>query len=173
MKTREITVVGDIAYVPLTQGYTAIIDAADAGLVGQWSWYAITWPNRPTYAARKVNKSDGAQSILRLHKFIFNPMSEIQIDHINGNGLDNRRANLRTATDSENQRNRGAQKNSTSGFKGVSLEKKGGKWRAKINVNKKVHHLGYHDTPEIAYAVYCEAAKKHHGEFANVDAVRF
>lgn len=91
--------------------------------------------------------------------------SEKQIDHINGVKTDNRIENLREASSSENKFNRGAQSNNTSGFKGVDWSKSNKKWRARIGVNRKVINLGAYATPELAYAAYCEAAKKYHGEF--------
>ena len=93
---------------------------------------------------------------------------ENDIDHINVARGDNRFSNLREATRSENLRNRGAQKNNTSGFKGVSWQKSSRKWDARINIHGKVVHLGYFDDPEDAYQAYCQAAKELHGEFYNI-----
>jgi len=91
------------------------------------------------------------------------------IDHINGIPYDNRIANLREATPGQNMHNSVKPKNNTSGYKGVSLEKRTGRWRASIKVNNKIRHLGTYDTPEEAYEAYKEAAKKLHGEFARFD----
>jgi len=89
-------------------------------------------------------------------------------DHINGNGLDNRRSNLRVCTRAQNALNTGAYSNNKSGFKGVSLDYKYKvKWRADIQVNGKQIFLGYFDTKELAYQAYVEACTKHHKEFAN------
>jgi phage-related protein len=89
-----------------------------------------------------------------------------QIDHINGDGLDNRIANLRLASSSENQRNIGLRANNTSGFKGVHLHRESGRWRAVIYINKRQVHLGAFPTPELAHMAYCKAAAELHGEFA-------
>lgn len=89
------------------------------------------------------------------------------IDHINGDKTDNRVENLREATNAENMQNRAAPRNNTSGYKGVSWHKRDRKWRAKIQVDGKRRYLGHFDTPEEAHAAYCEAAREHHGEFAN------
>lgn len=91
-----------------------------------------------------------------------------QIDHINGDKSDNRASNLREATNAENQRNRGPQANNTSGFKGVTYYRKGGRWQAQIKVDGRVNHIGYFDTPEAAYAAYCAANRERHGEFGRV-----
>src|ERR1043165_3940616 len=87
------------------------------------------------------------------------------VDHIDGNGLNNRRSNLRLATYAQSSMNRGRNIKNSSGYKGVDL--KDGKWRAEIQVSRKKVYLGRFSTPEEAYAAYCEAAKKYHGEFAN------
>ena len=97
-----------------------------------------------------------------------------EIDHINGNRSDNRARNLRNATRAENARNVGVQRNNSTGLRGVinrAAYRKGrsfGDYDAYIQVNKKRYYLGSFKTPELAHQAYCEAAKKHHGEFARV-----
>jgi len=91
------------------------------------------------------------------------------IDHINGNPSDNRLENLRTASISENAGNRGAQTNNTSGFKGVSRLKQNGKWRATIQCDHRIHHLGYYSSSEKAAEVYKEAAQRLFGEFSRAE----
>ncbi len=88
------------------------------------------------------------------------------IDHINGNKTDNRIENLRPATHAENMRNRKAYKNNKLGLKGVSQDSKNS-FNATIHVDGKPINLGNYDTPEKAYAAYCQAAKLYHGKFAN------
>jgi hypothetical protein len=91
------------------------------------------------------------------------------LDHVNGNPADNRLCNLRLATNSQNQANRGAPKNNTSGFKGVSWHAQAKKWRASIEVRGEKIELGeFHDF-EMACNVYAKAASEHFGEFANVN----
>lgn len=87
------------------------------------------------------------------------------IDHINGNPSDNRLENLRLASLSENQANRGVQANNTSGFKGVSWHSKRKTWQAKISANGRLKFLGYFKTPQAASAAYEEASLNLHGEF--------
>ena len=89
------------------------------------------------------------------------------IDHIDGDGLNNRLENLRQATRSENCWNRGAQSTNTSGYKGVCWHKNRNKWVASITADGRQKHLGYFKTPELAYAAYCDAAVILHGDFAN------
>lgn len=88
------------------------------------------------------------------------------IDHIDGDGTNNRFANLRAATQSENGRNTGRSKANSSGFKGVSWHKKTKKWTARIMVHGRSKSLGYFSTPEAAHNAYRAAAIDMHGEFA-------
>lgn len=92
-----------------------------------------------------------------------------QIDHINGDRLNNRMTNLRESSSAQNMRNQGARKTNKTGFKGVDFDKRAGKFRAQITVNWNKLFLGYHSCPEVAHAAYCEAAEKMHGEFARTE----
>jgi len=91
------------------------------------------------------------------------------IDHINGVKSDNRFANLREATRSQNMQNRRTYKSNACGLKGVGWNIRRNRWQAKISVNGTRMFLGYFDTPEEAHAAYVAAAERHHGEFANVN----
>lgn len=95
-------------------------------------------------------------------------MSDKLIDHKNLRTSDNRWCNLREATNSQNQMNTLMKPRNISGFKGVCWHQREKRWRASIRYDGKKIELGYYDTPEKAYAAYCEAAEKHHGEFARV-----
>jgi len=89
------------------------------------------------------------------------------VDHIDGNGLNNRRANLRLANAMQNQANRGVQANNRSGFKGVSWSIRHKRWFAFATIDGKCVNLGGFDTPEAAHKIYAEFVRKHLGEFAN------
>ncbi len=103
-----------------------------------------------------------------LHHFGKWPVS--QLDHVNGVRTDNRIKNLREATPSQNQWNRRKPKNNTSGFKGVSLYKKGRRrWRAIIKVGEKSVYLGVYKTAQEAHAAYVAAARVYFGEFGRSD----
>ena len=91
----------------------------------------------------------------------------MQIDHRCGCRICVNPAHLRLATRAENSRNQKIPKDNTSGFKGVSWDKRKGKWRAGIRANGKTLYLGCFATREQAHTAYCEAAKRFHGEFAN------
>lgn len=86
------------------------------------------------------------------------------IDHVNGDPLDNRIANLRVVDHTQNRRNSRRPITNKSGFKGVCFEKKPGKWRAYVYVARRRIHIGYYGTPEEAHLAYCEAASKYFGE---------
>jgi HNH endonuclease. len=101
---------GDAAYIPLTKGYTAIIDLADLHLVGDWQWYASVRYDCAgnvmcVYAQSKQPLPDGTKKWFRLHRVILNPDSGFDVDHIDSDGLNNRRANLRVATRAQNTAN--------------------------------------------------------------------
>lgn len=101
-----------------------------------------------------------------MHRVLLGVGNEEFVDHADGDGLNNRRYNIRIATPLENNRNIGPSKLNKSGFKGVSWYGQSGKWRAIISLNGKRISLGLHETKESAHAAYVEAAKKYHGEFA-------
>ena len=92
-------------------------------------------------------------------------------DHINGNGLDNRRNNLRTCTNAENLQNRPKQKNNTSGFKGVFLNKLTGKWEARIYSRKTRTYIGLYKNKIDAANAYNEKATELFGEFARLNKI--
>lgn len=96
-----------------------------------------------------------------MHREVNRTQKGMQTDHVNGNKLDNRRANLRSATPAQNRANRGKTVRNKTGLKGVGTYRNG-KYRAVLG--KK--HLGYFDTPEAAHNAYVEAAKEIHGDFA-------
>lgn len=106
----------------------------------------------------------------RVHRIIWlmstGEMPKDQIDHINGNPLDNRLVNLREATHAENQKNRGKQHNNKIGYKGVSSKGSSkNPYLAKITLNGKQIYIGYFPTPELAHQAYCVKTKELNGEF--------
>ena len=164
---RPILICGDVAYVPLTQGYEAIIDAADVPLVCGFNWHACPAPG--TLYANRTDYSKNNQVTVAMHRIIMSQPKGLMIDHQDGNGLNNRRNNLRLATSSQNNCNSRIRIDNTSGLKGIFLVKKTGKWRARITVNKKENHLGYFLSKKEAYAAYCAASDKYHGEFGRTE----
>lgn len=148
--------------IPLTKGFEAIIDAADVTLVSEYRWHAmINKSSGHVYARCTVH---GIRQIF-MHRILMQAQKGEQIDHIDGNGLNNRRANLRRATSSQNQANRGAAAHNKIGIKGVSLIRSG-KYRAQINNGNNTIYLGLFDTAAEASAAYVGAARVLWGEFA-------
>lgn len=113
----------------------------------------------------------GSDNGARLHRLIMNAQSGQYVDHINGNKLDDRKSNLRICTNAENMWNRNAQRNNTSGYKGVYRNKPTNNWKSIIIVNQKSIHLGYFDDITDAAKAYNEAAIKYHGEFASLNEI--
>lgn len=144
------------------------IDTSVFGLVRGFRWYAQRHRNT-FYAATNVRKPDGTQMKLYLHRLLLPDAKEI--DHRDGNGLNNRRANLRAATSSQNKANKVKRGNTSSVFKGVSWHKRGKKWQTQIKSNGKNIHLGYFVSELDAARAYNKAALKHFKEFARLNEV--
>jgi hypothetical protein len=167
MKPREIVVEGDIGRIPLSKGYVAIIDATDVHLVEGHNWCATCLGKR-VYAMR-TGRKDGRYQSIRLHRVLLGVTDpDIFVDHCDGDGLNNRRINLRECSNAENMRNRGAQSNNASGFKGVWWDAKRGKWIAELHVLGMRKYAGAFYSMEAAHAAYADAAAKFHGQFARV-----
>lgn len=126
--------------IPLTQGKVALVDDEDFEGLIHYKWYPIKTLSN-CYAARNIPKSKG--KIIYMHRAILNPPSNMQIDHINGNGLDNRKENLRVVTNRENQQNLRDSpiRKYTSKYPGVS-KLSSGKFRALIQIKKVNKYLG-------------------------------
>ena len=161
-KTRSIRFEGDKAYVTLTRGYEAIIDAADAHLVESSNWCAAV-RQHTVYAERAK-----CYGITLMHRVIANAPAHLEVDHKSGNGLINTRENLRVATRSENARNTVTSITNKSGVKGVSWDKTRSKWTAHIQINKKCIGIGRYDTVEMASIAYAKASAELHGEFGRL-----
>lgn len=165
-KIRPIRVEGNVAYVPLSKGYEAVIDAADAHLVQSFNWTANV--NRHSVYGYCVVPG-GSQKNIRLHRLIMAAPDGVMVDHVDGDGLNNRRSNLRLASHSENGRNSRTPATNVSGFKGVSWDRSRCKWQAHIRVNGKSKNLGRFDSAELAHAAYAQAASRFFGQFARSD----
>ena len=163
---RQAYVEGDAAFVPLTRGYVAIIDIVDLPLVEGQNWSALVLP-RAVYAQR-CEWIDGKRTTVMLHRKILQAPPGLQVDHINSNGLDNRRSNIRLASRSQNAHNQRRSCKNTSGFKGVLFDMARGKWRAQINLNGRHELIGCFCSAEAAFSAYSDAATRLHGEFARV-----
>jgi hypothetical protein len=140
----------------------AVVDLADLERVQRHRWHVLILPHT-SYAQGRV--TPGSQKMISLHRFIMNPGPGLDVDHINHDGLDNRRSNLRVATRPLNLGNSRPRAGS-SVFKGVSWRKQERTWRAGIGVNGRNIHLGFFSTEEAAARAYDAAAREVFGEFA-------
>ncbi len=168
---RPILIEGQLAYVPLTRGYVAVIDAADAPLVDRGKWRSLISRRRDgtirtVYAVRTESGANGKAVMLYMHRLIADTQDGMDTDHSDGNGLNNRRDNLREATHAQNMHNMSKMPTNTSGAKGVSWDKARMKWQAKFKVNGKMYHCGRFDTIDDASEAYAKACLELHGEFA-------
>lgn len=148
--------------------YAAKVSPEDKDLLSL-NWTALVSPKKKTtYAFRAPNRKSKEMMHVVIAKRMFVDIPEgMTVDHIDGDGTNNQRSNLRLATRAQNMANKGMYSTNKSGFKGVSWNKKNGKWRAQISKDKKVIYLGSSDDPEEAYKLYCEAADRLHENFAN------
>jgi hypothetical protein len=165
---RPIRIEGDIAFIPLTKGHEAIIDAGDVPLADGRLWQALVVRRkdgsiRTIYATSRT----GDGRTVYLHRLIAGEPEGAEVDHRDGDGLLNVRSNLRVCSTSQNNCNRRVSIRNTSGLKGASWNASVGKWLARIKVNGKQHNLGHFLTPEEAHAAYVAASLKYHGEFGN------
>jgi len=135
--------------IPLTKGKIAIVDDIDFDELSKNKWYA--YESRGVYYAGRTIYKDGKGKILQMHIKLIGKKRGLEIDHINRNGLDNRRCNLRFVSHSVNCFNRRKLTKSSSKYVGVSLNKNTGKWFAYIKHNGKLKHFGSFSTEEDAY----------------------
>lgn len=156
--------------IPLTQGKFALVDDEDFEFLNQFKWQAANFRG-VFYASRKINKNGKWGNVFMHRQILGLTDPKVQTDHINGDGLDNQRSNLRACTHSQNQRNKGKYKQNTSGFKGCSWYKRLKKWRVQITVNGKDINVGYFNSKDAAAHAYNEKAKEFHGEFARLNEI--
>jgi len=153
--------------IPLTQGKYAIVDPEDYERLSKHKWHANKG-GATFYAARWAPRKRGKNlTLIYMHRQVLNNPDSDFIDHINHNGRDNRKANLRPATRAQNNYNRKKyDNNSYSKYKGVSFKQKKQIWTAQIGLNNKMMFLGYFKKEIDAAKAYDAAARKYHKEFA-------
>jgi len=153
--------------IPLTQGKFAIVDPDDYETLNKYKWH-VTKNANTFYAKRnpRVGRKGKAPPIY-MHRQIINVPAGFVIDHINYNGLDNRKANLRLATRAQNNRHtRRTKKTGSSKYKGVSWYNREKRWVVKITTDGITIPIGYFKDEIEAAKAYDRDAKKYHGEFA-------
>lgn len=144
---------------------STFIDTADLELVNTITeeWYPAGEGNRTYILGKEKKVIDGKTKtmLINIHRTIMNAKKGYHVDHIDHDTLNNRRCNLRELTASENAQNRVKQSNNKSGVRGVSWNKRYGKWSVNIGMNKKVIKFGYFDDLKEAEKVAIEARKKY------------
>ncbi|MGB2866426.1 MAG: HNH endonuclease [Sedimentisphaerales bacterium] len=154
--------------IPLTQGKCAIVDQDDFERLNKYKWYAVKSTN--TFYARRTKRAGKKYVFIMMHRDVIHPPGHFLVDHINHNGLDNRKANLRLATCAQNSYNRiYFRKSKSSKYTGVSWQKQRKKWIVVIRYNCNNKFIGYFEDEIQAAKAYDKAAKKHHGEFASLN----
>ena len=153
--------------IRLTKGKFAIVDGDDYYGLAKHTWFAVSNDNK-WYAIRPEQpEKDGRLQGVRMHRELMGSPKGMYVDHINGNGLDNRRANIRIATKQQNCWNRKKRRgNCSSRFKGVSLNKKTGKWTASIFCDGQSFYIGLFSDEEAAARAYDAKARELYGEYA-------
>ena len=158
--------------ISLTQGKVALVDNEDYErliAMGKWHIGSNGYAQKTIFLGRKNGKR--STTSISMHRVVLGlDDSKEQVDHVNGNRLDNTRLNLRICSVTENLRNVGLKKCNTSGFKGVCWHRK--KWAVRIRTGKGTRkHIGLFTCPIEAARAYNEAAIKYHGEFANLNPI--
>lgn len=158
MKLREIS---------LTKGYVTLVDESDYDQLIKRKWYASESGSseKNVYAVSNGVRADGSTFNLRMHRLLLDPPKGLVVDHINGNTLDNRRANLRICTHRQNLSNTGPRRRGSSRYKGVCWNRSIEKWTASICLHGVNQHLGHFANERDAAMAYNKAAVREHGSF--------
>lgn len=168
---RSVRVDGDVVRIPLTRGEWAEVDVRDLAVVEGRNWttkingrsvYAVTRSDAPGVPGRHIK-------LLHREVMGLERGDSRHIDHIDGDGLNNRRSNLRFVTRQQNQTNGRSHRDATSQFKGVGWYKRDGTWQAQIRINGRYRFLGRFDSEIEAARVYDAAAHEAWGEFAHLN----
>jgi len=157
--------------IPLTQGLYALVDPEDYARLARHKWHA-TRGRTTFYAQRKVwDPVTRSEVTIKMHRQILRIGDGLFVDHVSRNGLDNRKANLRSATPAQNacNRARAGRSGGHSAYRGVTWHKAMRQWFARIGVKGRTIPLGYFDDEIDAALAYDEAARRHHGPFATLN----
>ena len=165
---RFIRIDGDVAYVPISKGYEVVIDAADVGLIEGPAWRAVVRSGGKNVYASRFEWTNKARVYVLMHRLILGAPRGLHVDHIDGNGLNNRRSNLRIATVAQNQQNGRLRVDNASGVRGVHWDQSSRKWAVNIRAAGKRHYLGMFSEIDDAAAAYAKASANLHGEFGRL-----
>jgi hypothetical protein len=148
--------------IRLLRGQVTLVDDEDYEALQGYRWRCSTHG----YAVRSENV-DGYERVVTMHRQILDAPRGLVVDHIDGNRLNNTRANLRLATQQQNLRNRGVFRNNQVKIKGVTAQH--GKWHARLQFDRQLLHLGFYDDPQLAALAYDAAARLLFGPFAQLN----
>lgn len=158
-----------IVKVPLSRGYVAVIDKRDARRVLAFKWCSYTSPCGIVYAVRRSVRSDGGQTTQRMHRFIMGVTDRLtDVDHRDGDGLNNRRKNLRAGTRSQNLGNQ-RKARGTSKYKGVYWDKRDKKWNMTCGSGERRTRKAYFSSEAETARAYDAAAVRLWGSFARLN----
>jgi hypothetical protein len=160
----HVELVGDVGLVALTRNQTAIFDAADLPRVKGRYWQATKGKNT-FYAAAQERSADGRLKKAFLHRVLLDVPDGFVVDHINGDGLDNRRQNLRIVTVAQNNLNSRVRRDCVSGLKGALYDRRKDRYYSRIKADGRYVWLGYFSTAIEAAEAYAKASAKHHGDY--------
>lgn len=167
-ETNTVREDGADVYITLTQGQITVVDSEDFKTLRNFKWFAHAQNLRGEEKIFRAARKEYGGTIL-MHRQIMNAPDGFDVDHIDMNPLNNRRANLRICTRSQNIANSKKRTHSKSPFKGVSWNTTAMAWAARIGVGNKRVFLGYFNTSEEAAKAYDVAANKSFGEFARLN----
>lgn len=157
--------------IQLTKGQFALVDEEDFDYLNQWKWHACKYKTT-FYARRTIRLKNGKKAQIHMHRLILELTDpSILCDHIDHNGLNNCRSNLRTANYSQSITNRNSHTDSISKYLGVTWDKNRGKWMVRICKDRNHFNLGRFDDEKDAAKCYNEKAIELHGEFANLNII--
>ena len=160
--------------IPLSRGLFAQADDEDFEELNKYKWHAYKKPSQSdnlTYARRNTKSVKGEKrTIISMHRQIMKVTDpKTHIDHMDHNGLNCQKSNMRLCVGSENVKNTSSHRNSTSKYLGVSWDKARKRWLAVISANGKHKYIGVFVSEEDAARARDEFARKLHGEFANLN----
>jgi hypothetical protein len=156
----------------LTRGLSTIVDDEDYPSLSLHRWLAHDGGSQKFYAARGKNVGNDKILTIRMHRVLLQAKPGEIVDHINGDTLDNRRANLRIVDRQGNKVNSARRKDSRQPYKGVRFEPHANKWAARICVMGRRMRLGLFATAEEAAIAFSEASLAHHGQLARLNVIK-
>jgi len=156
--------------ISMVGGHIVLVDDEDHECLSQWNWHFCNG-----YAQRVCGIGGPTAKYKRfhvlMHRQIMGDIESVFYDHINGNKLDNRKANLRPCTNAQNQANQKIKTGGTSKYKGVCWHKRKQHWLATIRLDGKLYNLGAYDDEKVAATAYDRVANFFHGEFAKTNGL--